>query len=274
MKGYSGLYVKKTGDTMSGDLNIKSPEEDYYTSLRLKSNNEDNGVTIEWNGNSNRRRVNFYNFPTSDSAYAEAYQFPVNTLDPTTATEHKYYYIVTTKELYKVFPVGSCYVMSTRTDPATILGGGTWELQHKSFTSSATNGSSFFTVNSTNATFTSCYVKRNSSVIQIRLSIKPKVSFADTTVQIGTLNFDKIGLTGLNATQYILGSSDGGGGISEATLNYETGVLNHLDTVHRTGSGTAITSTEYDIVYDFTINATQGSMLDSFCNQFIYKRTA
>ena len=173
-----------------------------------------------------------------------------------------------------IYPVGTCYITSTNTNPSELLGVGTWSLIDKNFTSSATNGSSFFTVNSTNATFSACYIKRMGHTINIRLSIKPKVTLGDSTVALGNFQFSALGITGLNATAYLLGASDGGGGICEATLNYESGLLNHLDTVHRSGSNTTITSTEYDVIYHFDIQATQGTMLDSFCNQFIWKRTA
>lgn len=127
MKGYSGLYVQKTGDTMFGNLNIKAPSGDNYPALRIQSNNENKGSIIEWNGTANRRRISVYNYPSGDSQYGEAYHFPVNTLD-SSVTDNQNYDILTTKELYKVFPVGSCYTTSTNTNPSTILGGGTWTL--------------------------------------------------------------------------------------------------------------------------------------------------
>lgn len=212
---------------------------------------------------------------TNEGSYTN-YFLPTSTYIAAADASSDHTDVIITKDtiLDQVYPVGSCFVTSTNTNPSTILGGGTWSLINKSFTSSTENGSSFFTVNSTNATFSACYIKRAGNVIHIRLAVKPKVTWGDDTVQVGTLNFDKLGITGLNATQYLLGASDGGGGISEGTLHYETGVLNHLDSLHKAGNSTSITSTSYDVVYDFVINATQGSMINSFCNQFVYKRTA
>lgn len=233
---YSRLYFEDTASSeKKGAISVKNSTSQMYF----------RNYTINEDGTNEGSYTNYF-LPTSTYiAAADA-----------SASDHTDVIITRDTILDQTHPVGSCFITSTRTDPATILGGGTWSLINKSFTSSAENGSSFFTVNSTNATFVSCYIKRSGNVIQIRLSVKPKVNFGDDTVKIGTLNFNKIGITGLNATQYILGASDGGGGISECTLHYETGVLNHMDTVHRSGSGTAITSTSYEVLYDFIINAT------------------
>ena len=271
MTGYSGLYVQKTGDTMSGDLNIQAPAGDNYSALRLKSNNENEGVTIEWNGNADRRRINVYNFP-ADSQYAEAYQFPVNSLN-SSATAHQYYYIITTKELYKTFPVGSCYTTNTNTNPSSILGGGTWTLVNKYFASYCENITSAFTINTTNTSeITSCYVYRSGQFVFVRLNIKNKVALVDgSALEMGTFNFNKLGLIDeASLTNYSNWSyCDALNGSMSYTVSSSTGILKNMDIT----SGSS-TSTGLSLYYNIFMPVTFGHMLDSACDTFIWKRTA
>ena len=187
---------------------------------------------------------------------------------------HQNYDILTTKELYKTFPVGSCYTTSTNTNPATILGGGTWELIDKQFTPLITDNSSLFTAKSKNCSLTNIYVSRANHSIRIRLQILPKVTLGDTTVEIGTFNLASLGITNFWNTYYPIGNSDGGGGLTLTSIAYDTGTMSHQDTIHRKGNETAITSTSYNIIYDFVAVMPTSHMLDSACNQFIWKRTA
>lgn len=58
---------------------------------------------------------------TASTKYGDIYSFP-NTDAGLTA--NKNYTIITTKNAYLAYPVGSCITMSSNTNPSSLLGGG------------------------------------------------------------------------------------------------------------------------------------------------------
>lgn len=168
-----------------------------------------------------------------------------------------------------MFPVGSTYTTTTNTNPSSKLGG-TWELINKSFTPLFANGSSYFTTNTTNFTFTSCYINRVGNTVALRLNVKNNVALSDNTLEVGTFNFDSIGITRIHNTQFSSNTySDALNGVIQYQVNYETGALENYDVV-----GNYSTSTGLSIFYCFDFVLKPEYMLDSACNQFIWERTA
>ena len=169
------------------------------------------------------------------------------------------------------FPVGSIYTTATNSNPASYLGG-TWSLINKQFTSYAARIDEAFTVNSTNATHSGCWIVRNGASIRIRVAVATKVALADTEVELGTFNFDKIGITDSHTLMCIVGHTDGGNALIQGQLIQDTGLLKSVDVLGK-GSATSV-ATGSTINFDFTMVFSSGRMLDSACNQFLWRRTA
>lgn len=179
-----------------------------------------------------------------------------------------------TAYIEELHPVGSVYCNSTNTNPSTNLGG-TWSLIGKGFKETFSTDKSIFTPyknpedNTSNVTLVSSYIVRNDSSIRIRLDISTTDTMTDTTKPLGTLNFNKIGITGLD-TGYIGQAtfSDGANGGIMWNLIYDTGELSQVDVIS-TG-GLKSDSTFY---IDLNILTRSAKMIDSFCDKFYWKRT-
>ena len=273
MKGTYNAFLYKKNDKMPTPFRLEgasTPTIDFYDS----DTDIYTGALYFSTGDAQRRlAIKQFNIDqdSASTKYADAYYLP----SPAAGlTADKWYELVSTKNRYQIFPVGHCIVTSTKTNPSSAMGGGTWELIDKKFTPLSSNATSLFTVTSANCSLTSIYVNRADHSIRIRLQILPKVTFGDSSLSLGTFNMSEMGISNFWNTWYPLGSSDGAGGISLASIAYDTGVITHLDSIHQKGNDTDITSTEYNIIYDFTVLIPMDRMLDSACNQFIWKRTA
>lgn len=170
-----------------------------------------------------------------------------------------------------MYPTGSCYTTSTNESPASYLGG-EWELVDKQFASQFISGDSVFTANTTYSTLSNAYACLSGHTIRIRLQIKSVSALGDTAVNFGTLNLDAIGVTDLKQSYFTIGMSDGGNGISMVSISQDTGLVQHTDCITKASNGTITASQNLNI--SFTVNVTQGVMLDSFCDKFVWKRTA
>lgn len=168
-----------------------------------------------------------------------------------------------------LYPVGSVYISSTNTNPATTLGGGTWTLTHKRFAYQIIEDP--ITFNTTNTQSGDSVAVINGEQIELRLSFAPKVDLTDSTIEIGQLNLAQIGLTGKYA-EYVPFFADGGNGIAYLQVT-NAGVIQTQDVVTKASGGTipASTSTGQARV---SLMFGQGSMMDSFCDEFHWQRTA
>ena len=170
------------------------------------------------------------------------------------------------------FPVGSCYTTATNTNPATILGLGTWTLIDKVF-ARANVTSGFFEYNATNASAAGDFSAiRSGHSTRIHLSVTPSVALSTSSVQLGTFDLAALGFSHLTASFEVIGGSSGGNAVFYGDINSSTGVLTHNRSVTRTSGGSLAAGNK--IYFDILLKSAGQNMLDSACDQFIWKRTA
>lgn len=167
-----------------------------------------------------------------------------------------------------LYPVGSVYINNTNTNPSGTLGG-TWSLIHQRFAYQIVED--VVTFNTTNTQNTNSVAVINDDTIQLRLSFAPKVDLADTTVEIGQLNLSQIGLTGKYA-EYVPFFADAGNGIAFLQIT-NTGLVQTQEVVPK-GTATSIPAGTSAGQARCTLMFGQGSMIDRFCNEFHWLRTA
>ena len=168
-----------------------------------------------------------------------------------------------------IYPVGSTFISSTNTNPNTTLGFGTWSLIDKQFTTTYGSTISNYWTDSSNAECTSLYMIRGGHTIHLGLQLTTKTAIADTSVKLGTFDFDELGITNTIFTRRPMGFSDDGDAIMGCQLVYNTGVLNSIDIYpHGTlASGSSVT-------INIDLITARANMLDAKCNQFVWRRTA
>lgn len=177
-------------------------------------------------------------------------------------------------------PIGTYVITSTNTNPATIFGGGTWELRHKSFqrlhyykNSETTISSDVVTVNDTNVSAVSTFLlEREGHTIRIRIRFTNKVAMLDTALNLFTVNLDKLGITGTGWTKYFTFFSDGGEGIIMAQASY-AGAISSVDVTTNAGGGASIPA-ESSCLLDLEWTPVTSEMLNSACDEFHWLRTA
>lgn len=167
-----------------------------------------------------------------------------------------------------LYPVGSVYISSTNTNPSGTLGG-TWSLIHKRFAYKIVEDP--VTFNTTNTQSGDSVAVINGEQIELRLSFAPKVELNDSTIAIGQLDLDKIGLTGKYG-EYTSFLADGGNGIAIMYVS-NTGAIQTQEVITKTSGGTIPASTSTGQAR-LGLMFAQTSMLDSFCDEFHWKRTA
>ena len=173
-----------------------------------------------------------------------------------------------TAYLEDLYPVGSIYCNSTNTNPSSKLGG-TWELIDKGYISMASNDSSMFTA-STNVVVNNCFCLRSGGTIRLRLGITVNTSMTDTGMELGKLNFEKIGVSGIALSFVAITTySDGANGGIVCNIDYATGVINQTDVFDLSTIETGNT-----FYLDLTLTTPKDIMLNSFCDKFYWKRTA
>jgi hypothetical protein len=167
-----------------------------------------------------------------------------------------------------LYPVGSVYISNTNTNPANILGG-TWSLIHKRFAYQIVEDP--VTFNTTNTQNGDSVAVINGEQIELRLSFAPKVELNDSSIAIGQLNLGQIGLSGKYG-EYVPFLADGGNGIAIMNVS-NTGAISTQDVITKTSGGTIPASTSAGQAR-VSLMFAQTSMLDSFCDEFHWKRTA
>lgn len=170
-----------------------------------------------------------------------------------------------------ITPINGLFISSVGDpDPSSIVGYGTWTLVDKIFSSNyGSSATGYWLDNDGVAECTSFYWVRSGHTIQVGITLTTKTAISDTSVQLGTLNLEALGVSSTIFTRRPIGYSDDGDLLVGASLNYSTGVLSSQDIFpHGTlASGSSVT-------FNIDIISNRGSMVDAKCNQFVWKRTA
>ena len=99
------------------------------------------------------------------------------------------------------------------------------------------------------------------------------MDIGDTILTLGTLDISGLGINSLYITHYTTGFSDGGNALGNCYLDVNSPCsLKIQDVVTKTSGGTLASGNS--IYMEFNIVVPYTNMLDSACNQFIFKRTA
>ncbi len=171
------------------------------------------------------------------------------------------------------FPVGACYTTATNTNPASLLGYGTWSLIDKSFAYAwETNP---FVFNTANTQSGASVVIRHGTMIECRLTWQNKVAISGTDRVIATIDFDNYGLTEQQHTQFPVGYSDGLNAVGLFTTSWSgtTMTITASNWVTRPTSYPTGTGQSTNLSFVFVVQG-HGGMEDAKCNQFIWRRTA
>ena len=169
------------------------------------------------------------------------------------------------------YSIGDIVITSTNENPSSRLGG-TWKLIDKEFKPLIDSTNSYFEATN-NIELIDAYVMRTGHNIKMRISFYNKVALGDSTVNIGTVDYNGLGCSngisfGLN---YVVGASDGGQGVIEFALVYNTGVLNSVDVITRTGSSIPVDSLCY-VLLDILLVP---DLIDnSACDKFYWKKVS
>ena len=172
--------------------------------------------------------------------------------------------------------IGEIIITSSNINPENHLGG-TWELVKKEFSEYAkshTIGSANcpFTKNS-NVTNGELYVIRNGQNIRIRLDIVNAVALTDSAIEIGTFNWNALGITGTYASIIgMVGSSDGGNAIVQYEIHNTSGLMKTIEVIPKTDGGSVAIGSSIYFPFDITIDSDH--MLDEACDKFYWKRTS
>ena len=171
-------------------------------------------------------------------------------------------------------PVGSIHITSTNENPSSKFGG-TWELIDKEFKElkATDENGTYFTINEAGATNYSLLFVRTGKTLSCKLTVTNAVELADGDVVFGTLNYEKLGISGVHfGLSGVLGSSDGGNGIFLFSIKWDTGVVTSSDVVSKI-SGETIAAGKTCIM-QFYLSCDTRLMLDSACDKFYWKRTS
>ena len=176
-------------------------------------------------------------------------------------------------------PVGSIICMSSNTNPSTLYGG-TWilvdkELSYRWHDLYASGGWSATYANAQ----TTAGARIGGHAIDIRLELTPTTALSDSTIELGYINPNALGITEFPiAYRYVPFSCDGGGvnDVVGQTIIAANGRVTVEDIWAATANGASHAFASGGIlalIYHFS-SIPFNYMLDSYCDKFYFKRTA
>ena len=174
----------------------------------------------------------------------------------------------------RYYKVGSVLITSTNTNPQSVYGG-TWQLIRKRFAEKqVTDAFTFDTTNTQNAS-SECRIYKDSIIC--RIIYRPKVAFNDDAKDIATFDPTKLGITSTSYmyTNRVVAVSDGLNAMNLISLA-DTGTLKSYDVITKTTATSVAANSSYGFSATFPLmySGSTTSMIDSFCDEFWWVRTA
>lgn len=164
------------------------------------------------------------------------------------------------------YPIGSIYVSNTNENPGSKLGG-TWELVDKEFSNIYTSSIGFEP--SSNIKNATAAFSRSGHTIILNLAFTTNTELTDTTVLLGTINYEEIGVSRLTSNSRAVGFCDSGNSVLMLVAHYSSGELNCVDVV-----GSSSVAQDLTCYATFPFQFVSDYMLDEACDKFYWKRTA
>lgn len=177
-------------------------------------------------------------------------------------------YMTPTALLNALYPIGSVYITSTNNNPANTLGG-SWQLIDKEFKSQklADTDTGTLLTKTSNTTSYDIYAIYGGHTIRFRLGFILTTAYdSDSNVDVGQLNFDELGVTGLyHSILQVPAMGDAGNGLLMGNIS-NSGLVYVSDRIKASSDGTLYINKDITVKKD--------EMLDSFCDKFYWKRTS
>jgi len=177
------------------------------------------------------------------------------------------------------YSIGSIIITDNNINLAMKLGG-TWSLVFKkcnrktySCNQDTSATESFFIRNTTNVANTwNLVINIDNNVASIRFNYTNAVAIADTTLNLGALDMNKLGFTQLSVAQYVVGMSDAGNGV---TMNYvsNTGSFETRDVITKTSNGNIPANSGSNFL-QFTVPIFWQHIKDDICDEWNWEKIA
>lgn len=168
-----------------------------------------------------------------------------------------------------VYPIGAVVTTNTNTSPSETFGG-TWELIDKQFAGEIKTDTDWLTLSDTADVIDGSVVVRSGHVVRARIRATVNRSMGDGTYSIITLDFAKLGISGIPNPYASTSFTDVQNGLVQYNVG-EDGILRVTDALTKTDHVIAA-GTTFGFTFEAIIPYT--NMIDDFCNQFVWKRTA
>lgn len=173
-------------------------------------------------------------------------------------------------------PVGSVICMSSNTNPSTTLGG-TWTLVDKEL---SYRWHDLYASGGWSATYATAQTTAGARIgghaMDIRLELTTTTALSDSTIELGYINPNALGITEFPLVyRYVPFSYDGGGvrDVVGQTVITNAGRITVEDIWNADNGHTYASGSNLALIYHFS-SIPFNYMLDSYCDKFYFKRTS